>query len=115
MARIIKGECKLLRVFTDSKTRRRGLPLGEAIVEAARKAGLAGATLFEGHEGFRRGVELIDGRGSAWSFKSPKETLVEIVDEPSRIEAFAKDASELLAGTTLTVERAFVPELEEGS
>ena len=113
MARILQGECKLLRVFSDTSARWHGQPLGEAIVQAARKAGMAGASLFDGIEGFRTGGPMIEHEASTWNLKSPHETLVEIVDEAERIDAFLANSHELLKGAVVTVERAFIPSLEE--
>lgn len=112
MQRTLQGECKLLRIFSDTAARWHGQPLGEAIVLSAKKAGMAGASLFDGVEGFRRGGALIEHEASAWSFKAPRETLAEIVDEAERIDAFLASSKEMLKGAVVTVERAFIPNLE---
>lgn len=110
----LEGECKLLRIFSDSSTRWRGEPLGEALVLAARKAGLAGASLFDGVEGFRAGGQLLTDESKAWRLKAPRETLVEIVDEAARIDAFLENVREMLSlGAVVSVERAFVPAMKE--
>ncbi len=48
----IPTEGKLLRVFIGEADRWQGRPLYEAIVEEARKSGLAGATVWKGSLGF---------------------------------------------------------------
>lgn len=112
MGRQLQGECKLLRVFSDTSARWQGQPLGEAVVQSARKAGLAGASLFDGIEGFRTGGPLIEHEASDWSVGAPRETLVEIVDEAGNVDAFLSSSKEMLKGAVVTVERAFIPSLE---
>ena len=108
-----QGECKLLRVFAETSAKWRGSPLVDEIVSAARDSGLAGATVFEGIEGFRaRGRLLLESK-SLWKISNPKESLVEIVDTPGRLESFIKDNAEMLKGAVVSVERAYVPSLEE--
>ena len=48
----IEGEGKLLRVFIGESDRYEGRPLFEAIVRKARELGLAGATAWQGIQGF---------------------------------------------------------------
>ena len=48
----IEGEGQLLRVFTGESDRWEGKPLYEAIVRRARDAGIAGATVLRGIEGY---------------------------------------------------------------
>ena len=47
-------EAKLLRIFIGEKERHGGRPLHEAIVDTARKSGLAGATVLHGILSYRR-------------------------------------------------------------
>ena len=47
-----EGTGKLLRIFIGESDRWHHQPLYTAIVEAARKAGLGGATVFKGIEGY---------------------------------------------------------------
>ena len=48
----IEGEGLLLRVFCGESDTWHGKPLDKAIVERAREAGMAGATVLRGIEGF---------------------------------------------------------------
>jgi len=48
----IEGQAQLLRIFIGESDHCAGKPLYEAIVLAAREAGLAGATVLRGLEGF---------------------------------------------------------------
>ena len=48
----IPTEGKLLRIFVGEADRWHGAPLYQAIVEEARKQGLAGATVWKGFVGF---------------------------------------------------------------
>ncbi len=109
----LSGECRLLRIFAESSAKWRGLPLVDEIVSIARDSGMAGATVFEGIEGFRAGGRLQKPRSSSWTLSCPKESLVEIVDRPESVELFVKANAEMLKGSVVSVERAFIPSLEE--
>lgn len=104
----LEGECRLLRVFADTSATAHGRPLCETLIEAARKAGLSGATLFEGAEGFGQKGGILRESRSPWSLGGPKEALLEMIDSQERIDAFLESNAGLLKGATCTVERAFV-------
>jgi PII-like signaling protein len=113
MTRVLQGECKLLRIFCPASARHLGLPLAEALVKRALTQGLAGATLFDGVEGF-------DAKGfneeeplRFWRSPDMKRALVEIIDEAGRIDEFLKANATLLNGALTSCERAFIPSLEE--
>jgi uncharacterized protein len=57
-----EGERKLLRIFIGESGRFEGRPLFEAIVENARREGLAGATVLRGIEGFGASSHLHTSR-----------------------------------------------------
>ncbi len=44
----LKGEAKLVRIFVGESDKHQHIPVYEKIVIEARKAGLAGATVFKG-------------------------------------------------------------------
>ncbi len=69
---------KLLRIFVGESDRRGHQPLYTAIVEAARKAGLSGATVFKGIEGF--GGHSVVHAARVFDLSSDLPVLVEIVD-----------------------------------
>ena len=78
----LSGEQVLLRVYLRSADRPPFAPTHERIVNAARRAGLAGATVFKGLLGVgARGIL----KDSAWSLIEHVPVIVEIVDRADRI------------------------------
>jgi PII-like signaling protein len=106
----ILGEQILLRVYLRSADRAPHTPTAQRIVQAARHAGLAGATVFQGILGFGSRGWL---KPSAWAIVEHVPIIVEIVDAPSRIVPFVQGPlAELMggpgAGGLVTLERANV-------
>jgi PII-like signaling protein len=52
------SQCSLLRIYTEERAKAGSRPLYEAIVLAAREAGLSGATVLRGPMGFGRSHRL---------------------------------------------------------
>jgi len=69
-------------------------PLGNEIVRRARKAGLAGATVFHGVEGF--GASSCIHSTQVMRLCNERPVRVVIVDEPSRIRAFLPEVEKLV-------------------
>lgn len=112
----IAGQAVLLRIFIGESDKVGHLPLHEAIVKKARKAGLAGATVLKGVLGYGatdhiRTTKILD-------LSADLSMVVEIVDEEARIEAFQPILSELMeqanSGGLVTLENIrvihYVPE-----
>lgn len=76
----------LLRVFVGERARHEGHPLHEAIVRAAREAGLAGATVLRGVMGYGRSGQIETAKILDLSDDLP--LVVEIVDTEAKVEAF---------------------------
>lgn len=75
-------------------------PLVEELVQRARKARLAGATVFEGVEGY-------GGPGSLHErhlLADDSPASVVLVDRADRIDAFIRSNAELLTGVLVTIE-----------
>ena len=77
------------------------------ILQRARRAGLAGATAFEGIEGFGGSGRV--HRTHLLSDDAP--VTIVIVDLPDRIDAFVRDAADLLDRVLMTVDEIDVVEL----
>lgn len=101
----LSGENTLLRVYVNVSRHWHGLPLHEALVLHARKAGMRGATVLECLAGFDQGATT---RGHGWLPRPDREVIVELVDAPERIDAFLRQAASMLSGTVTTLERAEV-------
>lgn len=106
----LKGEAILVRVFLGEADKVHHTPLHEAIVRAAREAGLAGATVWRGMLGYGaasriRSAKLLD-------LSSDLPIVLEIVDREDRIAAFLPKLHELIdaadSGGLATMEKVQV-------
>ena len=97
---------QLLRVFIGESDRWGALPLYEAIVQEARKRGLAGATVLRGSEGFGAHSRIHTSRILRLSQDLP--IIVEIVDTEEKIQAFLPLLDEMVQEGLATVEKATV-------
>ncbi len=103
----IPTEGKLLRVFIGEADRWHGRPLYEAIVEEARKSGLAGATVWKGTLGFGAHSRMHTAKILRLSEDLP--VIIEIVDAAEKVEAFVRDhLDEMVQEGLVTLERAEV-------
>jgi len=97
---------QLLRIFIGESDRWSGQPLYDAIVQEARKRGLAGATVFRGFEGFGAHSRVHTTRILRLSEDLP--IVVEIVDTEEKIQAFLPALDEMVKEGLATVEKATV-------
>ncbi|HEX3659034.1 MAG TPA: DUF190 domain-containing protein [Pirellulales bacterium] len=103
----LEGEQVLLRVYLRSTDQHGWQTAAEALVNRARREGLAGATLLRGISGldFTAG-ELLDS--SAWSLVEHVPVIAELVDRAAAIMGFLPAVRETIPNCTLTLERAHV-------
>jgi uncharacterized protein len=93
--------------FQLSSVVRHGLsPLYEWIVERARHQGLQGATVLKGFYGMRPDGVLLEER--SWSISQELPVIVEVVDEPARIESLLATVEPACRQGVITLERAHV-------
>lgn len=90
----LQGNAKLLRIYTGDSDKVHGKCLYECIVEEARKAGLAGATVYRGIMSFGASHSIHTMRIFALSGDLP--VVIEIVDEEAKIRSFISEAEELM-------------------
>jgi PII-like signaling protein len=102
----LPSEAELLRVFIGEGDKYHGRPLYEVIVEEARRRGLAGATVLRGTLGFGANSRIHTAKILRLSEDLPM--VVEIVDEPAKIEAFLPDLSALIEEGLVTLEKVRV-------
>ena len=102
----IPREGQLLRVFVGESDRWEGRPLFEAIVQEARRLGLAGATVFRGFEGFGARSRIHTSRILRLSEDLP--ILVEIVDAEDKIQSFLPVLDGMVQEGLVTIEKATV-------
>lgn len=99
-------EAKLLRVFIGESDKYEGRPLYQAIVELARQRELAGATVLRGYVGFGANSRIHSARIMRLSEDLPM--VIEIVDEPERITAFAAELDGMIREGLVTIEKVEV-------
>jgi PII-like signaling protein len=99
-------EAELIRIFIGEGDKCCGKPLYEAIVETAKKKGLAGATVLRGTLGFGAHSRLHTAKVLRLSEDLPM--VVEIVDEPEKIEAFLPDLDKMVTEGLVTIEKVRV-------
>lgn len=96
----------LLRIFIGESDKHGGRPLYEAIVEEARRRGLAGATVIRGVMGFGANSRIHTSKILRLSEDLPM--LIEIVDEAGKIEAFLPDLDSMIQEGLVTLERVHI-------
>ena len=96
----------LLRIFIGESDRHDGKPLYEWLVLKAREAGLAGATVLRGIEGFGAHSRLHTAKILRLSEDLPM--VIEIVDASEKIEAFMPTVDEAIGEGLATLERVRV-------
>lgn len=99
-------EAVLLRVFIGESDHWHGRPLHVALVEEARKQGLAGATVTRGMEGF--GANSVIHTARLLELSSDLPILVEIVDTQEKIDAFLPQLHEMVGDGLATLEKVRV-------
>jgi len=100
------GEGRLLRIFVGESDKHEGRSLYEWLVLKAREAGLAGATVIRGIEGFGAHSRLHTAKILRLSEDLP--IVVEIVDLAEKIEAFLPTVDGAIGEGLATVERVDV-------
>ncbi|HEX5043131.1 MAG TPA: DUF190 domain-containing protein [Candidatus Polarisedimenticolaceae bacterium] len=102
----IEGPAMLLRIFIGESDRWHGKPLYEAIVLKVREAGLAGATVLRGLEGFGAHSRIHTTRILRLSQDLP--IVIEIVDREDRIQELIPALDEMVSEGLVTLERVQV-------
>lgn len=83
-----KGKTTVLRIYISNTDKFRLSPLYQVVVYAARRYGMAGATVIKGVMGF--GSSSIIRSSHLWDLTEKLPVVVEIVDEAEHIERFVK-------------------------
>jgi PII-like signaling protein len=102
----LPAQAELLRVFFGESDKYRGRPLYEVIVEAARKRGMAGATVLRGMMGFGANSRMHTAKILRLSEDLP--IIVEIVDKPERIAEFLPELDKMIDEGLVTLEKVNV-------
>lgn len=103
----LSGDAKLLRIFLGERDHIGHQPLYEVIVQRARSAGLAGATVLRAVEGF--GPSSIIHKAKLLELSEDLPFVIEIVDSEDKIRTFLKVVEELFeqsnSGGLITMEK----------
>jgi uncharacterized protein len=102
----IETEQVLCRFQLSNFSRHGMTPLYEWIVEQAHHEGLQGATVLKGFYGLGPDGSVLEER--TWSISQELPVIVEVVDEPRRIEALLAKVEPALRESVITLERAHV-------
>ncbi len=84
----ITGEAKLLRIFVSSTDKFKHTPLYEVVVFAAKRYGLAGATVLKGFMGYGVSSQIVSQK--LWEISEKMPMVIEIVDESAKIDGFVE-------------------------
>lgn len=98
----ITGKGKCLRIFIGEADKWHHRPLYQAIVEEARKKGLAGATVLRGIEGFGAHSRIHAAKILRLSEDLP--IVIEIVDKEERIKQILPLLDEMVQEGLITIE-----------
>lgn len=106
----LERDSKLLRIFIGELDKSHGKPLYEALVLAAKKNNIAGATVIRGILSYGASSRIHSAKLLDLSFDLP--IVVEIVDHNDKVEAFLEVANKLIeeagCGALITLEKAEV-------
>lgn len=113
----LAGEGKLLRIFLGESDKLEHKPLFEVIVRAARQAGLAGATVLRGVEGYGAHSRVIH-TAKILRLSEDLPIVVELVDTEENIRTFLPVVDDLFeqagCGGMVTIEKAEVIRYKAG-
>ncbi len=77
---------KILRIYTSSTDKLKHTPVYEMLVYAARRSGIAGATVLKGVMGY--GSSSVVHSAKFWETNDKLPVVVEIIDESVKIDAY---------------------------
>ncbi len=104
----IKGEAKLLRIFLSDTDKLKNTLLYEAIVFAAHRYNIAGATVFKGVMGY--GSSSVIHSVKFWEIDDKLPVVVELIDDAEKIDRFLEKIlpwiENLRYGCLITSEKA---------
>ena len=105
-----EGEAKLVLIFVGSSDKINNVPLYEEIVFAAKRSGLAGATVLKGVMGF--GANSIIHSAKILAISEDLPVIIEIVDDAEKIDQFLPEVEKYFSnskyGVLITTETVMV-------
>jgi len=112
----ISEKAGILKIYIGDSDKIQGRRLSEEIVFEARKAGIAGATVFKGVMSF--GASHAIHTMKIFALSSDMPVLIEIIDNTEKLDEFAKRVNEMLdlsqKGGLITFQEIDVVRYEKG-
>jgi len=102
----LSGEAQLLRILIGEDDKHQGKVLSEAIVEEARRRGLAGATVLRGVLGY--GANSLVHTSKILRLSQDLPVVVEIVDKEDKIAQFLPVLDAMIGEGLVTLEKVRV-------
>jgi len=99
----LPSEAELLRIFIGEADKFEGKPLYEVIAHLAHRKGMAGATVIRGLMGFGAHSRMHTAKILRLSEDLP--IIIEIVDEPQKIEALLPELDKMITEGLVTLEK----------
>lgn len=99
----LSGEGLLLRIYVGESDRHKSQPLATALIERARREGLAGATALRGLQGF--GMHSTIHSANILRLSSDLPIVIEIADTVEKIEQFLPIVEEMVPEGMATLEK----------
>ena len=99
---MLSEQAHKLRVYIGESDKHDGLPLYEWIVREARNAGMGGAIVLRGIEGFGAQSQIHTAKILAFSTELP--VVIELIDSIEKIEEFIERIDPAIAEGMVTVE-----------
>lgn len=99
----LPSEAELLRIFIGEADKFEGKPLYEVIANLAHRKGMAGATVIRGLMGFGAHSRMHTAKILRLSEDLP--IIIEIVDEPEKIEALLPELDKMIKEGFVTLEK----------
>ena len=99
----LPSEAELLRIFIGEADKFEGKPLYEVIANLAHQKGMAGVTVIRGLMGFGAHSRMHTAKILRLSEDLP--IIIEIVDEPEKIEALLPELDKMISEGLVTLEK----------
>ena len=99
----LPSEAELLRIFIGEADKFEGKPLYEVIANLAHRKGMAGTTVIRGLMGFGAHSSMHTAKILRLSEDLP--IIIEIVDEPEKIEALLPELDKMITEGLVTLEK----------
>ena len=111
----IEDQGKLVRIYVDESAKYEGKLLYEAIVQYCLDAGMKGATVLRGVQGY--GADLQIHKMGVLRLSADLPMVIEVADSPERIEAILPDLEKMVGNGLITIEKVQMIRLksDEGS